>query len=396
MRPPVSTSVLSLTLCVFAVTTGEFVIAGILPDIAASLAVSIPAAGLLVSAYAVGMIVGGPLVTALTARFPRKPLIVVLLVVAVLGNLASAIAPVYGVLFAARIVTALVTSTFFANAIVIAASTAQPGKQASTVSKLAFGMNLSLILGAPIGTFIGTSFGWRSTFAVIAAFCAFGLLLVWRLVPAVRGSLPTTSAVAELRVFRNRNVQLAIAVTAVGNAGLLAVFTYFAPLMTGVTAFASGMVAVLLLVYGVGATVGNFVGGWLSDRALMPSQVSLLAVLAATLVLVWLASANMIVVCVLVFVVGALGFSLIPGMQTRVLTTASAAPTLAIAVNASAYQLAAAFAAWLGGVVISGGLGLRSIYLVGAAVTVAGILVSCYAWSRDRRTVSTEKVATPV
>ncbi|MBT2232429.1 MFS transporter [Nonomuraea sp. NEAU-A123] len=380
-------AVLSLMLCVFGITTGEFVIAGILPDIADDLAVSIPAAGLLVTAYAIGMIIGGPVLTALTARFARRPLILVLLAVVIIGNLASVLAPTYAVLFAARIVTALVTSTFFANAIVIAASTAPPGKQASTVSKLVFGMNLSMILGAPIGTFIGNGLGWRATFVAIAGCCALGLLLVLRFVPDVQQAAPGTSALAELRVFRGRDVRLAIAVTAVGNAGLLIVFTYFAPLLTGVTGFAADAVAVLLLVYGVGAAVGNFAGGWLSDRALMPSQVSLLAVLAATLVLMWTVSAGTTITAVLVFVIGALGFSVIPGMQTRVLTTAAAAPTLAMAVNASAYQLAAAFAAWLGGRVIDGGFGLRSLYLVSAAVTVAGIVVSCYAWFRDRGVV---------
>ncbi|WP_433518953.1 MFS transporter [Nonomuraea sp. CA-143628] len=376
--------VLSLMLCVFGITTGEFVIAGILPDIADDLAVSIPAAGLLVTAYAIGMIIGGPVLTALTARFDRRPLILVLLAVVIVGNLSSALAPTYAVLFAARIITALVTSTFFANAIVIAASTASPGKQASTVSKLVFGMNLSMILGAPIGTFIGNGFGWRSTFVTIAVCCVLGLLLVLRFVPDVRNATPGTSALAELQVLRGGEVRRAIAVTAVGNAGLLIVFTYFAPLLTGVTGFAADAIAVLLLVYGVGAAVGNFAGGWLSDRALMSSQLSLLAVLAATLVLMWAVSGGTAITAVLVFVIGALGFSVIPGMQTRVLTTASAAPTLAMAVNASAYQLAAAFAAWLGGRVIDGGLGLRSLYLVGAAVTVAGIVVSCYAWFRDR------------
>ncbi|MEV4109804.1 MFS transporter [Nonomuraea sp. NPDC049695] len=378
----------SLMLCVFGITTGEFVIAGILPDIATDLAVSIPAAGLLVTAYAIGMIVGGPVLTALTARFPRKPLILVLLVITVAGNLASALAPAYGVLFAARIVTALVTSTFFANAIVIAVSTAAPGKQASTVSKLVFGMNLSMILGAPIGTFIGEDHGWRSTFVAVAACCAAGLLLVWRLVPDVRdtvgGTGGGTSAVAELRVFRARDVQLAIAVTAVGNAGLLMVFTFFAPLVTNVTGFPGAAVAVLLLVYGVGAAVGNFAGGRLSDRAPMRSQLGLLSVLAAALVLMWAVSGSLVLTAVMVFVLGAVGFSVIPGMQARVLSTASAAPTLAMAVNASAYQLAAAFAAWLGGRVIDGGFGLRSLYVVAAAVTLAGIAVSSYAWRRAR------------
>ncbi|MEU5212537.1 MFS transporter [Streptomyces sp. NPDC020742] len=377
-------SLVSLMLCVFGITTGEFVIAGILPDIAGDLHVSISAAGLLVTAYAIGMIVGGPVMTALTSRYPRKPLIMVLLAIVIVGNLASAFAPFYGALFGARIITSLATSTFFANAIVIAASTAPPGKQASTVSKLVFGMNLSMMLGAPIGTFIGNHYGWRATFLAIAAVCALGLLLSLKLVPAVENATPGTSAVAELRVFRNRNVQLAILVTAIGNAGLLMVFTYFAPLLTDITHIAAGSVAVLLLVYGVGAAAGNFVGGWLSDKALMPSQVGLLAVLTAGLVFMWAVSTHTVLTVIMVFLIGAMGFSVIPGMQTRVLNTASEAPTLAIAVNASAYQLAAAFAGWLGGRVIDSGFGLRSVYLAAAIVTVLGILVSCYAWYRDR------------
>lgn len=381
--------VLALILCVFGNTTGEFVIAGILPAIANDFEVSISAAGLLVTAYAIGMIVGGPILTVFTVRFSRKPLIVALLTISVIGNLLSAIAPNYAVLFAARIFTSLVTSTFFANAIVIAASTAPQGKEASTVSKLAFGMNLSMILGAPIGTIIGNHFGWRSTFITIAVCVVVGLLLVIRFVPRDRKSSSSASVWAELRVFRRHDVQLAIAITAIGNAGLLAVFTYFSPLLTNVSGFSAGTVAILLLVYGVGATIGNFIGGWLSDRALMPSQIILLVLLAATLVLLWLCSSNTTVTTILVFIIGALGFSVIPGMQTRVLTTAAEAPTLAIAVNASAYQLAAAFAAWYGGMLInSSSFGFRSIYIIGAFVTLVGIILSSYAWSRDRKAIN--------
>jgi MFS transporter, DHA1 family, inner membrane transport protein len=381
---------ISLMLCVFGITTGEFVIAGILPAIATDLGVSIPAAGLLVTAYAIGMIVGGPVLTALTSRYSRKPLMITLLVITVAGNLASAVAPVYPMLFAARIVTALVTSTFFANAIVTAASTAAPGKQASTVSRLVFGMNLAMVLGAPIGTLIGSAYGWRATFVAIAAVCVLGLLMTLKLVPAVANA--GTSAIAELKVFRDRDVQLAIGVTAIANIGLLMVFTYFSPLLTQVTGFAAGSVAGLLLIYGVGAAVGNFAGGWLSDRALMPSQLGLLTLLAVALVVMWAGSGSLVVTGVLVFVVGALGFSVIPGMQTRVLSTATAAPTLAVAVNASAYQLAAAFAGWLGGQVINGP-GLKPVYLVAAAATVVGIALSGAAWARDRRTQSANRPA---
>ncbi|HEX6354311.1 MFS transporter [Actinophytocola sp.] len=357
----------TLMLCVFGITTGEFVLAGILPGVAAGLDISIPAAGLLVTAYALGMIAGGPALTALTARYPRKPLIMVLLAVAVAGNVASAVAPTYAVLFATRVVTALVTATFFANAIVIVATAAPEDRKASAVARLALGMNLAMILGAPLGTFVGTHYGWRATFVAIAVCCAVGLALLPRFVPATAGA--AGSATAELRVFRAPAVWLAIAVTAVGNAGALVVFTYFAPLATEVGGFADGTVPVLLLVYGVGAAVGNLLGGKLADRSPVRSQLWLLTALAAVLALMWL-DTNV----VLVFVLGAAGFAIVPGMQARVLTAAGDAPTLAIAVNASAYQVAAAFAGWLGGVAL--GLGTRSLFLVAAAITVVGIAVA--------------------
>jgi len=366
----------ALLVCVFGVTTGEFVVAGILPAVAGDLGVSIPAAGLLVTAYALGMIVGGPLLTALTAGRPRKPLVLALLAVAVTGNLLSTIAPGYGVLFAARIVTALVTSTFFANAIVIATASAPPDKKASTVAKLAFGMNLAMILGAPLGTWIGAAFGWRTTFAAITACCATGLVLVARFVPDDQPGV-RTRALGEFAVFRSRELLLAIAITAVANIGVLMVFTYLAPLLTGPASFPAAAVAPMLLVYGVGATIGNLVGGRLADRTLLPSQLGALALLVVLFVVLRL-SPSTTLTGVLVFALGAVGFSVIPGMQARVLTTAATAPTLAIAVNASAYQVAAAFAGWLGGRVVAGP-GLPAIYVVAAGTTVLGALLTAVA-----------------
>ena len=366
----------ALLVCVFGVTTGEFVVAGILPAVAGDLGVSIPAAGLLVTAYALGMIVGGPLLTALTAGRSRKPLVLALLAVAVTGNLLSTIAPGYGVLFAARIVTALVTSTFFANAIVIATASAPPDKKASTVAKLAFGMNLAMILGAPLGTWIGAAFGWRTTFAAITACCATGLVLVARFVPDDQPGV-RTRALGEFAVFRSRELLLAIAITAVANIGVLMVFTYLAPLLTGPASFPAAAVAPMLLVYGVGATIGNLVGGRLADRTLLPSQLGALALLVVLFVVLRL-SPSTTLTGVLVFALGAVGFSVIPGMQARVLTTAATAPTLAMAVNASAYQVAAAFAGWLGGRVVAGP-GLPAIYVVAAGTTVLGALLTAVA-----------------
>jgi DHA1 family inner membrane transport protein len=367
--------VFALMLVVFSFTTGEFVIAGILPDVAQGLSVSVASAGHLVTAYALGMIIGGPVVTVLTSRLPRKPLIVGLMAVSITGNLASAVAPSYPTLLLARFLAGLVVATFFAVAIATAVSHAPEGKQASTVAKIALGLNLGIILGTPIGTFIGQHVGWRATFATVAAFALAALPLVLRFVPAQPAA--TTSALGELRVFTGRNVQLAIALTILGNVGVVTVFTFIAPLLTDVGGFSEGTVPALLLLYGGGAVMGNFLGGYLADRSLLPSLAALLAILAGTLALFWQVGDHKVPAAALTFVIGALAFAVIPGMQTRVLTTASAAPTLAVAVNASGYQVSAAFAGWLGGWLITGP-GLRSIYLAAAVLTLTGLAVAAY------------------
>jgi DHA1 family inner membrane transport protein len=376
--------VLALMLVVFSFTTGEFVIAGILPVVAADLSVSVSAAGLLVTAYAVGMIVGGPLITVLTARLARKPLIVGLIAVSAIANLGSAPAPSYTGLLVARLVAGLVVATFFAVALATAVSIAPAGREASTVAKVTLGLNLGIILGAPIGTVIGQGFGWRATFVSIVAFTVVALALVLRFVPG-QPSATTGPVLIELRVFASSDLQLAIALTAVGNVGILTVFTYIAPLLTHVSGFTGIAVPGLLLIYGAGAVLGNFVGGWLADRAVMAALVGLLAALAGSLALFWLVSDIQVAAVILTFVVGALAFAIIPGMQTRVMATAATATTLAVAVNASGFQIAAAFAGWLGGGIIDSRLGLPSIYLVGALLTMAGLAIAIYSQRRDRR-----------
>ncbi|MEU0468727.1 MFS transporter [Amycolatopsis sp. NPDC006131] len=372
--------VFSLMLVVFGLTTGEFVIAGLVPDVAAGLSVSVPSAGLLVSAYAAGMIVGGPVLTALTARVGRKPLITGLVVVSVLGNLGSALAPGYAVLLLARFVAGLVVATFFAVAIATTAAMAAPGRQPSMIAKVALGMNLGIVLGTPLGTFVGHHFGWRSTFVAVAAITLLALMLVLRSVPAFPAA--GASAAGELRVLTDREVQLGILLTAVGNLGAVTVFTYIATLLTDVSGFGADAVPVLLLVYGAGAVLGNLLGGRLADRALMPSLAWMLAALAVTLLLFWIAGDNRVAAAILTFVLGALAFAIIPGMQTRVLTAAGAAPTLAIAVNASGFQLAAAFGGWLGGQLLTGA-GAEALYPAAAAVTLAGLGIALAMLRRD-------------
>ncbi|GAB3416947.1 MFS transporter [Flindersiella endophytica] len=380
-----------MLLVVFGFTTGEFVIAGILPDVAAGLTVSIPAAGLLVTAYAFGMIVGGPVVTVATARVGRKPLVIGLIAVSVAGNLGSAVAPGYVTLLAARFVSGLVVATFFAVAIATAVSTAPEGRESSAVARLTLGLNLGIVLGTPLGTFIGQHLGWRATFVTVAVISLAALPLVLRYVPdqpgsgGRRGVGPDERGVAgELRVLAGRDLQLAIALTALGNLGVVMVFTYITPLLTSVSGFGAGAVPWLLLAYGAGGVTGNFLGGRLADRALLPAVIGLLAALACVLGLFWALGGVPALAAVLTFATGLLAFAIIPGMQAYVVTTASAAPTLALAINASGFQLAAAFGGWLGGWVIGSGPGLATLPLIGGALTLAGLAVGYTALRRSR------------
>ncbi|MFB9689700.1 MFS transporter [Amycolatopsis plumensis] len=377
-------AVFSLMLVVFSLTTGEFVVSGILPDVAVGLAIPLSAAGLLTTAYAIGMIAGGPIVTLLTARVSRKPLVIGLVITAVLANAASAVAPNYPLLLVSRVLAGLVIATFFAVAIATAAAEARPGKQGSAVAKVALGLNLGIVLGAPLGTFVGQHLGWRATFWSVAGAAALALLAVLRFVPD-RPSATTGPVTGELRVFADRRVRLAIALTAAGNVGVLMVFTYLAPLLTEVGGFPAGAVPVLLLGYGAGAVLGNVAGGRLADRALLPSLAGLLAVLAGVLALAWFGGGHPVATAVSTVVLGALAFAIVPGMQTRVLTAAAEAPTLAVAVNASGYQLAAAVAGWLGGGVIDTTGGPRAIYLVAAVLTLGGLGIALYSLRQDRR-----------
>lgn len=374
-----------LMFCVFSITTGEFAVAGILPEVATDLSVAVGTAGLLVTAYAVGMIIGGPVLTAVTAGIDRKRLMLALLVVAVLGNAASALAPGFPVLLAARVLTALVTSTFFAQAIVIAVQSAPPERAGTMVARLAFGMNLAMILGAPIGTQIGHQWGWRATFTAIAVACLIGLGLVFWLLTSP-GNAGRTSAVSELRVLRQRPVLVALAITAVGNVGVLMVFSYLAPLLTDLGGHPATRLPVLLLAYGVGATIGNLVGGTLYDRDLRLFQPALLGLLAVILMGTWFVATSTTLTAVAVVLIGLLGFAIIPGMQARVMTTAAEAPTLAMAVNASGYQVAAACAGLFGGLIADSTAGPRPIYLVAAALTTCGLLLTATATRAPRST----------
>ncbi|WP_127355163.1 MFS transporter [Actinacidiphila soli] len=376
-------ALIALAIGAFGIGTTEFVIVGLLPQVATDLSVSIPSAGLLVSGYALSVVVGAPLMTAVGARIPRKTMLVALMGVFITGNLLCAVAGGYSLLMAGRVVTALCHGAFFGIGSVVAARLVAPGRQASAIAMMFTGLTVANVLGVPLGTALGQHFGWRSTFWAVALLGLLGLAGILALVPA-QPPEPPDAIRRELAVFRRAQVWLALAMTTLGFGGVFASFTYIAPMMTEVTGFGPGSVTWLLVLFGAGLCVGNVLGGKAADRRLMPSLYVILSVLAVVLVVFAFTAHWKISAVLTIAVFGAAGFATVPPLQTRVMSKAEGAPAMASAANIGAFNLGNALGAWLGGLAISGGLGYTAPNLVGAALAVAGLGVAVLSGLLDR------------
>ncbi|MET9877160.1 MFS transporter [Actinacidiphila glaucinigra] len=368
-------ALLALAIGAFGIGTTEFVIMGLLPEVATDFGVSVPTAGLLVTGYGLGVMIGAPIMTLLGTKVSRKNMLMLLMGVFVLGNLVSALAPAFGVMMAGRILASFTHGAFFGIGSVVAADLVAPEKKARAISMMFAGLTVANVIGVPLGTFIGQSAGWRTTFFVVAGLGVVGLAGVLKLVP----DMPKPQGVRlrhELGAFRNVQVLLAMAMTVLGFGGVFAAITYIAPMMTEVTGFADSSITWLLVLFGAGMVVGNLIGGKYADRALMPMLYTALGALAAVLALFTLTAHNELTAGVTIFLIGALGFATVPPLQKRVLDQASGAPTLASAVNIGAFNLGNALSAWLGGVVIAAGHGYTSPNLVGAALTASALVLA--------------------
>ncbi|MEV7774527.1 MFS transporter [Kitasatospora sp. NPDC086791] len=377
-------ALLALAIGAFGIGTTEFVIMGLLPQIAGDYGVSIPNAGLLVSGYALGVVLGAPLMTALGTRISRKTMLMLLMGLFAVGNLLSAFAPTFPLMLAGRIVTSLAHGAFFGIGSVVAADLVAPGKKAGAIATMFTGMTVANIVGVPLGTFIGQAVGWRTTFGIVAALGVVGLLGIAGLVPA----MPRPEGAhlrRELTAFRNPQVLLAMAMTVLGFGGVFAAITYIAPMMTDVAGYSEGAVTWLLVLFGVGMFLGNLLGGRYADRKLMPLLYVTLGGLAVVLALFTLTAHDRILAAVTIPLVGALGFATVPPLQKRVLDQAHGAPTLASAVNIGAFNLGNALAAWLGGTVIAAGLGYTAPNWVGAALAAAALLLAFWSAALERR-----------
>ncbi|GAA3050431.1 MFS transporter [Streptomyces glomeratus] len=378
-------ALLALAIGAFGIGTTEFVIMGVLPQVADDFGVSIPTAGWLVTGYALGVVLGAPLLTVLGTKVSRKKMLMFLMTLFVIGNALSAAAPVFGVMLIGRVVASLAHGAFFGIGSVVAADLVVPEKKASAISLMFMGLTIANIVGVPAGTFVGQAVGWRVTFAVVASLGIVGFLGVARLVPDT-GRPETDNIRNEFAAFRNVQVWLATAMTVLGYGGVFAAITYITPMMTEVAGYTEGAVTWLLVLFGVGMFCGNLIGGRFADRALMPMLFTSLGALALALLLFTATAHNKVLAAITLTLIGALGFATVPPLQKWVLDQASAAPTLASAANIGAFNLGNALAAWLGGMVIAAGLGYTSPNWVGALLSGTALLLSFLAAFLDRRT----------
>ena len=366
----------ALTIGAFGIGTTEFVIMGLLLQVAADLKVSIAAAGLLISGYALGVFVGAPLLTAATSRLPRKAALVALMVIFTLGNLACALAPNYEVLMAARVLTSLAHGTFFGIGAVVATNLVAADRKASAISIMFTGLTVATLLGVPAGAWLGLHFGWRATFWAVAAIGVLATAIIAVFVPKDHGDRSGIAIREEVKVLARPQVLLGLAATVLGYAGVFAVFTYIQPMLTRISGFSESAVSPILLVFGVGMIVGNLVGGKLADRRLLPTLVGSLALLALVLGAMTFALHNAIAAVLFTGLLGAAAFATVAPLQLRVLQQAQGAgESLASSFNIAAFNLGNAIGAWLGAAVIERGPGLAAIPGAAALLTVAGLAI---------------------
>ncbi|GGY24378.1 chloramphenicol efflux pump [Streptomyces omiyaensis] len=370
-RMPLAVYILGLS--VFALGTSEFMLSGLLQPIATDMGVSIPQAGLLISAFAIGMVVGAPLLAVATLRLPRKTTLVALITVFGLGQIAGALAPNYGILFASRVVSALACAGFWAVGAAVAIAMVPQGSRARAMAVMIGGLSIANVLGVPAGAFLGEHLGWRAAFWAVGAASAIALVGVLTRIPHL--PLPETKPrlAKELTIYRDRQVLLSIVITALAAGGVFCAFSYLAPLLTEVSGLDEGWVSGVLALFGIGALVGTTIGGRVADAHLF--GVLLSGITASTVFLVALAllATGPVATILLAFLLGVSAFYTAPALNARMFNVAGAAPTLAGATTTAAFNLGNTGGPWLGGTVIDAGLGYVSPAWAGAAMTLLGL-----------------------
>jgi len=372
---------LALAVGGFGIGTGEFAIMGLLPNVAKDLAISIPQAGHVISIYALGVVIGAPVIATLAARLSRRTLLLLLMVLFAVGNIASALSSSYGNLMVFRFISGLPHGAYFGVASLVAASMAGVGQRAKAVGRVMLGLTLATLLGSPLATWIGQLMGWRAAFVMVGVIGALTALLVMLWLPKDKVE-EGASPLRELGALKRKQVWLTLGIAAVGSGGLFAVFSYIAPTLIHQTGMSPASVPLVLIVFGVGMILGNIFGSRLADRSLMGTIVGVLIWNVVILTTFYLVS-DIAWATVLVVLLTGGSFALVPALQTRLMDVAEDAQTLAAALNHSAFNIANALGAWLGGVSIAAGFGWSSTGWVGAGLAAGGILLFLWSYYSD-------------
>ena len=358
---------------------------GLLPDVARDLAVSIPAAGMLVSAYALGVTIGAPIVAIAVANMPRKKALMSLIGVFIVGNLLCAMAPNYGVLMVARIVTAFCHGAFFGIGSVVAAGLVAPNRRAQAIALMFTGLTLANVLGVPLGTALGQAVGWRATFWAVTVIGVLAAAALAVCLPA-KIEMQKASLLREFSVLKNPQVVMVIGISVLASTSLFSTFTYITPILEDVTGLTPHAVTLVLLLFGLGLTVGSTLGGKLADWRLMPSLVAFLLAIVVILTIFAGTMHSAAPAMATIFMWGVLAFAIVPPLQMLIVDRASHAPNLASTLNQGAFNLGNATGAWLGGMAIGAGAPLTTLPWVGVAAALGAFGLTLWSASLERRT----------
>ncbi|CAL9318811.1 MFS transporter [Streptomyces olindensis] len=378
-------ALLALAVGAFGIGTTEFVMMGLLPDVADDLHISIPAAGHLVSAYALGVVIGAPLLAAVTAKMSRRTVLIALMGLFVVGNALSALAPDNGWLLAARFLSGLPHGAFFGVGAVVATNMVAPERKARSVSLMFLGLTVANVAGVPVATLMGQHFGWRATFLGVSAIGLAAIAALAFLIPHDHEHATAKGLRGELAALRSVPVWLSLGTTVAGFGALFAAYSYITPMLTDAAGYADASVTLLLALFGVGATAGNLLGGRLADHSLRGTLFGGLTSLVAVLALFPLLMRTELTAAVAVILLGMAAFATGSPLQLMVMEKASSAPSLASSANQAAFNLANAGGAWIGGLALAAGFGVTSPALAGAALAVLGLGVASLAAVVDRR-----------
>ncbi|MGO6668764.1 MFS transporter [Rhizobium ruizarguesonis] len=374
----------------FGIGTGEFAIMGLLPNVAETFSVTTPQAGYVISAYALGVVVGAPVIAVLAAKMARRTLLLTLMLIFAAGNISSAMAPTFESFTLLRFVSGLPHGAYFGVAALVAASMVPVHRRARAVGRVMLGLTVATLLGTPLTTFFGQSLDWQVAFFSVGVLGLLTVALIWFYVPKDRVSAEA-GFLRELGAFRRPQVWLTLGIAAVGYGGMFAMFSYIASTTTEVAMLPETAVPIMLVLFGVGMNAGNFIGSWLADKSLLGTIGGSLVYNIVVLTIFSLTAANPYMLGLSVFLVGC-GFAAGPALQTRLMDVAADAQTLAAASNHSAFNIANAIGAWLGGLVIAGGYGFAATGYVGAALSFLGLFVFAASLRLERRDRSAQAV----